>query len=67
MDKFSILGDLAKPKGVKEYSSYLCLEEVGCLYIDKNIIPEDSKMYELYDLNNRKIIIQKIFLVLKKK
>ena len=61
LEKHSFLGDLTKPKGVKKYSSYLCLEDVCCLYIDKNNIPENSKLYELYDLTNRKIIIQKIF------
>ena len=61
LEKFSFLGDLAKPKGVKKYSSYVCLEEVCYLYIDKNNIPDNSKLYELYDLKNRKITIEKIF------
>ena len=61
LEKFSFLGDLTKPKGIKEYSSYICLDEICCLYIDKNNIPENSKIYELYDLANRKITIKKIF------
>ena len=45
----SFLGNLLKIKGIKEFSSYICINNADILYIDKSTIPQGCKLMNIFD------------------
>ena len=47
--KNSFIGNLFKCKGIKEFSSYICIKTADVLYIDKSIVPPGSRLIYIFD------------------
>lgn len=45
----SFIGNLLKIKGIKEFSSYICINKVDILYIDKSTIAPGCKLLNIID------------------
>ena len=45
----TFIGDLYKSKGIKEFSTYICINDVDALYIDKTTIAPGCKLMNIYD------------------
>ena len=45
----TFIGNLLRSKGIKEFSSYICINNADVLYIDKSTIAPGCKLMNIYD------------------
>ena len=56
-----LFGHLNKPKNIKNLSAYICLNDCQTFYIDKSIIPTDSKLFSYFNEKMSEIITKNLF------
>ena len=62
IEPISFLGHLNKNRGIKQYSSYICLNNCDVFYLDKDDIQSgDNPIYNLINRKKSEIITNKLF------
>ena len=64
MENISFIGELNKPKGIKTFSSFVCIGECDVFYVELKKLNESDPKNNIYNLlNNSKtdIILEKIY------
>ena len=56
----SFIGDLNKPKGIKNINAYICLNNVEVIYLDKSILGLGCNLFKLYNRKFSQLVLEKI-------